>query len=190
MAQREPKAFPIEPLRYLSLIAVVFSLLGSALMFLGGAAKSIKAVRIFFLGETLSADPPPPAHLDSGDQALVAVLQSMDAFLIALVLLIFSFGVYKLFIAEITTPKNLPGAPWAQITSIEGLKKVLVEVHSGDPGSSVLVGSRLPGSRGELDRSGVTTEHRASRSRAEARGLALALISSRFRIRSNSFTSG
>jgi uncharacterized membrane protein YqhA len=128
MAQREPKAFPIEPLRYLSLIAVVFSLLGSALMFLGGAAKSIKAIRIFFLGETLSADPPPPAHLDSGDQALVAVLQSMDAFLIALVLLIFSFGVYKLFIAEIKTPKNLPGAPWAQITSIEGLKKVLVEV--------------------------------------------------------------
>ncbi len=128
MAQREPKAFPIEPLRYLSLIAVVFSLLGSALMFLGGAAKSIKAVRIFFLGETLSSDPPPPAHLDSGDQALVAVLQSMDAFLIALVLLIFSFGVYKLFIAEIKTPKNLPGAPWAQITSIEGLKKVLVEV--------------------------------------------------------------
>ncbi len=52
----------------------------------------------------------------------------MDAFLIALVLLIFSFGVYKLFIAEIKTPKNLPGAPWAQITSIEGLKKVLVEV--------------------------------------------------------------
>ena len=97
-------------------------------MFLAGAEKSIKAIRIFFLGETLSADPPPPAHLDSGDQALVAVLQSMDAFLIALVLLIFSFGVYKLFIAEIKTPKNLPGAPWAQITSIEGLKKVLVEV--------------------------------------------------------------
>jgi uncharacterized membrane protein YqhA len=128
MAQKEPKALPIEPLRYLSLIAVVFSLLGSALMFLAGAAKSIKAVRIFFLGETLTVDPPPPAHLDSGDQALVAVLQSMDAFLIALVLLIFSFGVYKLFIAEIKTPKNLPGAPWAQITSIEGLKKVLVEV--------------------------------------------------------------
>ena len=128
MAQKEPKALPIEPLRYLSLIAVVFSLLGSALMFLAGAAKSIKAVRIFFLGETLTVDPPPPAHLDSGDQALVAVLQSMDAFLIALVLLIFSFGVYKLFIADIKTPKNLPGAPWAQITSIEGLKKVLVEV--------------------------------------------------------------
>ncbi len=48
MAQREPKALPIEPLRYLSLIAVVFSLLGSALMFLAGAEKSIKAIRIFF----------------------------------------------------------------------------------------------------------------------------------------------
>ena len=128
MAQGEPKALPIEPLRYLSLIAVVFSLLGSALMFLGGAEKSIKAIRIFFLNETLTTDPPPPAHLDSTDQALIAVLQSMDAFLIALVLLIFSFGVYKLFIAEIKTPKNLPGAPWSQITTIEGLKKVLVEV--------------------------------------------------------------
>lgn len=97
-------------------------------MFLGGSWKSIKAFEIFFLNDSLSSDPPPPAYLDRTDQALIAVLQSMDAFLIALVLLIFAFGVYKLFIADIETPKNLPGAPWARINSIEGLKQVLVEV--------------------------------------------------------------
>ncbi len=92
-------------------------------MFLNGAWKSLKAFQAFFLARPLITDA--PAHLDFSDQAMVAVLQSMDAFLIGLVFLIFSFGV---FIAEIKAPKTLAGAPWAQITSIERLKQVLVEV--------------------------------------------------------------
>jgi uncharacterized membrane protein YqhA len=126
MAKGGPRTHPFEHARYLALIAVVFSLLGSLLMFLSGAWKSIEAFRASILQEPLIADA--PAHLDLADQAMISVLQSMDAFLIALVLLIFSFGVYNLFIGEIKPPKNLAGAPWAQITSIERLKQVVVEV--------------------------------------------------------------
>lgn len=126
MAKKEPRAHPFEKARYLALIVVVFSLLEALLMFLNGAWKSIKAFRAFFFEESLIADA--PEHLDFADQAMISVLQSMDAFLIGLVLLIFSFGVYNLFIAEIKAPQTLAGAQWAQITSIEHLKQVLVEV--------------------------------------------------------------
>jgi uncharacterized membrane protein YqhA len=126
MAKEEPRTHPFEKARYLALIVVVFSLLDALLMFLNGAWKSIKAFQAFFLAKPLVTNA--PDHLDLADQAMVAVLQSMDAFLIGLVLLIFSFGVYNLFIAEIKPPKTLAGAPWARITSIERLKQVLVEV--------------------------------------------------------------
>jgi uncharacterized membrane protein YqhA len=126
MAKDETKTHPLQFTRYLALIAVVFSALASLLMFFAGAQKTIKAFRTFFFHEPLFEDA--PAHLDLTDQTMIFVLQAMDTFLIALVLLIFSFGVFNLFIAQIKAPKNLPGAPWAQITTIEGLKKALVEV--------------------------------------------------------------
>ena len=126
MVKEEPRAHPFEKARYLALIVVVFSLLEALMMFLIGTLKSIKAFQAFFLGKPVIQDA--PAHLDLTDQAMVSVLQSMDAFLIGLVLLIFAFGVYNLFIAEIKPPHTLAGAQWTQISSLESLKQVLVEV--------------------------------------------------------------
>jgi uncharacterized membrane protein YqhA len=118
----------MEKLRYVSIVAVIFSFLGSLLMFLIGAAKSIKAFRIYFLKESLTTDPAPPGRLDFAEQTMLATVESVDGFLLGLVLLIFSFGIYGLFIGEVKVPKNIKNAPWAQITSIERLKQVLVEV--------------------------------------------------------------
>ena len=126
MAKREQRAHPFEKVRYVAMIVVVFSLLESLVMFLIGGEKSIKAFQAFFFTKPVVDNA--PEHLDLSDQAMISVLQSMDAFLIGLVLLIFSFGVYNLFIGEIKTPRSLAGAQWAQITSIERLKQVLVEV--------------------------------------------------------------
>ena len=126
MAKEEPRTHPFAKARYLSLIVVVFSLMEALMMFLIGALKSIKAFQAFFFGRPVIRDA--PDHLDLTDQAIVSVLQSMDAFLIGLVLLIFAFGVYNLFIAEIKKPLTLVGAQWAQIGSLERLKQVLVEV--------------------------------------------------------------
>jgi uncharacterized membrane protein YqhA len=113
-------------LRFMSIVAVVFGFLGSLLMFVIGASKSIKAFRIYFFKETVTQTP--PAHLDLNDQAMLSIVESIDTFLIALALLVFSFGVYNLFIREIALPSERGHAPWTKINSIAQLKQVLMEV--------------------------------------------------------------
>ncbi len=54
---------------------------------------------------------------------MIAVVESVDAFLIALAMLIFALGVFNLFIGEL----KLPGE-WLRVKSIERLKQVLMEV--------------------------------------------------------------
>ena len=87
----------MEKLRLVSVVAVFFAFVSSMLMFVVGAYKSIKAVRVFVFREPLTADPSPPVHLDFTDQTMIAVVESMDAFLVAMVLLIFAGGIYNLF---------------------------------------------------------------------------------------------
>ena len=118
----------MEKLRFMSIIAVLGGFMGAALMFIIGAAKSIKAFQIYFLQVPLSTNPPPPPRLDFTDQAMLSIVDAMDAFLVALVLLIFAFGVYNLFIGEVKMPDHVTHAPWAGITTIGRLKQVLVEV--------------------------------------------------------------
>lgn len=115
----------MDRLRFLSIIAVAFSALGSLLMFLVGAEKTVKALRIYFLGDQLTTNPPPPPHLDSTDQAIIAIVESVDVFLIGIVLMIFALGVYYLFIRELPAP---PTRAWLHVTSVEQLKKSLMEV--------------------------------------------------------------
>ncbi len=116
----------VHRLRYASFIAVAFGAAGSVLMFLVGAQKTVKAWRIYFLGGQLTTNPSPPPHLDVTDQTMIAVVESVDAFLIALVLVIFAVGVHSLFIKEAS---KADGAhPWLTVTSVERLKKSLMEV--------------------------------------------------------------
>jgi len=112
-------------LRYISLIAVVSLFVGAAVMFLIGAARTITAILYLFID---SRELFLPEHIDQGTIASVALVQAVDAFLFALVLLIFSFGIYNLFInssAE-NTMANLPS--WLRISSISELKTTLLQV--------------------------------------------------------------
>ena len=113
-------------LRFVALVAVVSAAGGSLLMFYLGAAKTVKAYRIYFLGEPLTVDPAPPEHLDVPEQTMIAIIESMDAFLIALVLVIFAGGIYGLFIGRL--PADHEPSPWLNITTIGRLKQVVIEV--------------------------------------------------------------
>jgi uncharacterized membrane protein YqhA len=108
-------------LRYMSLVAVVASFFGAALMFAIGATKTYKAYTTYVL-EDLGAQGVSPTSL-----ATAYVIQSIDAFLIALALLIFAYGVYNLFVrrAEVTADS---GEPWLQVSSFAQLKKLLAEL--------------------------------------------------------------
>jgi len=112
----------MDRLRFLSLIAVFFSFLGSCLAMLVGALKAFEAYRVFLIGPAL---PGAPDHLDRSDGALFLMVQSIDAFLIAQVFLVFAAGIYSLFVAELPRSARLD---WLHVRSIEHLKKVLVEV--------------------------------------------------------------
>lgn len=88
--------------RYLSLIAVGFTFLGSTLMFLIGAVRTINAGVYFFTGggflQGLGFESNLPPNLARDTVATINLIGAVDAFLFGLVLMIFSFGVFGLFV--------------------------------------------------------------------------------------------
>ena len=114
----------IRPIRYLTIIAVVSSLAGALLMFIIGASKTVRAYVAYF-GQPF--DPKSPERLKVADQATAYLIQSIDIFLIALVLMIFAMGVYKLFIWE-NEPKDYKIFAWININSVQQLKRILAEL--------------------------------------------------------------
>jgi uncharacterized membrane protein YqhA len=112
-------------LRLISIIAVISLFIGSALMFIIGAGQTLTAIAVFifdFYTENM------PAHLTQSTLASVLLVQAVDSFLFALVLLIFSFGIYTLFIANASQKEmeKLPG--WLHIANISQLKTTLLQV--------------------------------------------------------------
>ncbi len=111
----------VNRLRYISLIAVIASGLGSILMFLIGAIKTGWAYLAYFSGGIAHQ---PDA---SAKAAISYMIQAVDIFLIGLVLMIFSGGIYNIFIPR--TESDSDGAnTWVKVTSIFQLKRILIEL--------------------------------------------------------------
>lgn len=115
---------PFYALRFMSWIAIVFSLFGSLLLFVVGALKTLNAFRVFFLGHI----PKGKEHLHAADIGITYLIKSLDTFLIALVLFIFAHGIYTLFISNTSSTKNSGVLNWIQTPNIGHLKNVLAEV--------------------------------------------------------------
>ena len=89
-------------LRYAVIVAVVCSFVSAFLMLFVGAEKVYKAVEGFVTGtgDVLSQGTDAErvlSHLSQGDAAIARVIESVDAFLVALVMMYFGYGVYSLF---------------------------------------------------------------------------------------------
>jgi uncharacterized membrane protein YqhA len=114
-------AITLGKLRYISIIAVVSAALSSGLMFIIGAVKTCSAYALY-LNSALSE----PNNIAT-KQAMALLIQGIDAFLIALVFLIFASGVFNLFIrGEDDGVKIQPGQH--AITSIAQLKSIIAEL--------------------------------------------------------------
>ena len=112
------------PLRLICIIAVLCSMLGSLLMFLIGAVKTYKAFAVYF---KIMAPGTSFAHVKAADLATSSLIKSIDAFLIGLVLWLFSYGIYTLFIREIEIDEA--GAfKWLKIANVGHLKTMLAEL--------------------------------------------------------------
>ena len=115
---------PMHKIRYISIIAVFCSLFGSVLMFMIGIYRTYRAFAYFFNLEAASSA---LGREKLGDLAMGAVIKSIDAFLIGLVLLIFCHGIYTLFIRKVE-PEEKVTFHWLKISSITSLKTLLAEV--------------------------------------------------------------
>ncbi len=111
--------------RFLVLLAVIGSLVASIVLFLKGTAEIVQGVRSF--GRLVNQFKPTSA--DDKD-VILAFIPAIDDYLFATVLLIFSMGIYELFISEIDPawkgPSTRPN--WLAIRDLDDLKTHIGEV--------------------------------------------------------------
>ena len=107
--------------RFLSLIAVIGSLAGSLLMYVLGLYNIWQA---FSEGLRLPGDDPG----QFGTAAVISVIEGLDRFLIAIVLLYFAYGVYTLLIHPGEPKERLAIPDWLRVQQIGQLKQVVAEV--------------------------------------------------------------
>ena len=89
-------------MRYISMVAVICAFAGSALMFVVGAVKTVTAIAYYLFNIDLGVELSTGAA--KGDLTQKLLVQSVDSFLFAMVMMIFSFGVYNLFIKPTRRP--------------------------------------------------------------------------------------
>jgi len=82
--------------RFVVLLAVISSLVGSFLLFLLATFDMIDLVKTFIDHMILGHE-----HANFHIEAVAHIIQAVDDYLLATVLLIFSFGLYELFISKI-----------------------------------------------------------------------------------------
>lgn len=117
--------------RFLVLFAVLGSLMAALMMFLKGCIEiiqtgSVLAPQLLHFQQTFTDD----------KQVLVSVIPAIDYYLFAVVLLMFSMGVYELFISEIdpkvridkATGKYKPRPSWLNFKTVDELKAQIGKV--------------------------------------------------------------
>jgi uncharacterized membrane protein YqhA len=105
--------------RLIIILAVIFSLLGSFAMIIAGSFETYHTVTHFFTKSS--------AELDHS-KLLIGIIGAIDLYLIGIVLLIFSFGVYELFISKIDIGSDGKSHNILEIESLDELKNKLVKV--------------------------------------------------------------
>ncbi len=109
--------------RLFIILAVIFSLIGSIVLFVLASIDifhvSIEAMQVF----TGSLHPE-----NFHEKVVAVIIGAVDLYLIAVVMLIFSFGLYELFISEIDPAKNSESSKILEIHSLDELKDKLAKV--------------------------------------------------------------
>ena len=109
--------------RFMAILAVVFGIVSSLLLFILASLDVIKAVKITIQGYTGAA-----AQAGFQQLVLAKIIGAVDFYLIAVVLLIFSFGVYELFISKVDAAKGSEASRILEINSLDDLKDKISKV--------------------------------------------------------------
>ena len=109
--------------KYSALAAVFGSLAGALLMFLLGVVSISDAYKAWLPWSEQAG-----TELARSAFAVIQVIEALDRFLIAIVLLYFGYGVYSLFIRTEIPEEVLGLPPLLRVTQIGQLKQVVAEV--------------------------------------------------------------
>ncbi len=104
--------------RLVVLLAVVCSIIGSFALFVIGSVEIISTV----MGQSLTD------HAHNSGPLLGGVIGAIDLYLIAIVLLIFSFGIYELFVSKLDIAHLHKDIQILEINSLDELKNKILKV--------------------------------------------------------------
>ncbi len=108
----EPAFFDM---RYIIIIPVIITFIGAFIMFIIGAIEAWNSINLFFTNDY--------------EHSQLSLILGIDAFLLGLVLLIFSYGVYDLFLSKIDITDRPSVRPnWMRFRDIGELKIILAQV--------------------------------------------------------------
>jgi len=105
--------------RFIVILAVIFSLIGSIVLFIV-ASMDIFSVAIYTFETITTGAHPEHFHED----ILSGIIGAVDLYLIAVVMLIFSFGIYELFISKIDAACNEEDENCSTILAIHSLDQL------------------------------------------------------------------
>ncbi|QOG11419.1 YqhA family protein [Arcobacter sp. FWKO B] len=112
--------------RFIVLLAVVFGFVGAVLLFIV-ASMDIISVATYVIKTIITGAHPEHFHED----IVAGIIGAVDLYLIAIVMLIFSFGIYELFISKIDAVCNIEKENCdtiLSITSLDQLKDKIAKV--------------------------------------------------------------
>jgi len=109
--------------RFIVLLAVVFGLLGAIVLFVV-ASMDIWGVTVYTFNTIITGAHPENFHED----IVAGIIGAVDLYLIAVVMFIFSFGIYELFISDIDEASGKNGSQILAIHSLDQLKDKIAKV--------------------------------------------------------------
>lgn len=102
-----------------TILVVIFAALGSLGLFVMGSLEVINGLSLIYH---------PHSSPQITEQILINIIGAIDLYLIGIILLIFSFGIYELFISRIDHARTEGGANILNIESLDELKNKILKV--------------------------------------------------------------
>ncbi|BAF72564.1 YqhA family protein [Sulfurovum sp. NBC37-1] len=110
--------------RFIVLLAVIFGLLGAIILFIVASMDIWEVAVVTY--QVITHAIPHPEHFH--EDIVAGIIGAVDLYLIAVVMFIFSFGIYELFISAIDEAEGKSGSQILAIHSIDELKDKIAKV--------------------------------------------------------------
>lgn len=110
--------------RFIVILAVIFGLIGAVILFVI-ASMDIWHVAVQSY-QVVTHAIPHPEHFH--EDVVAGIIGAVDLYLIAVVMFIFSFGLYELFISDIAAAEGKNGSKLLAIHSLDQLKDKIAKV--------------------------------------------------------------